>query len=208
VQQMRMPPVMARSAADKRAHVMREIVEIVLFVGLVFVIAHFVVASYGMNGNESMKPQLRDDDEIIVNRAAYILAGPSRGDVVLFASPANAKKLLLGRVIAIPGDTITITPTQVQVNGVALRETYVQAAAGGTANPIIIPQETLASGQYFILDDNRAAVDQDTHQFGDSRTFGPIPRADIQGKAALVFWPLKSVRGVSNFADVFSHVGK
>ena len=76
MQQMRMPPPMTRTAADKRAHVMREIVEIVLFVGLVFVIAHFVVASYGMNGNEAMRPQLRDDDEIIVNRAAYILAGP------------------------------------------------------------------------------------------------------------------------------------
>ena len=208
MQQMRMPPMMTRTAADKRAHVMREIVEIVLFVGLVFVIAHFVVASYGMNGNEAMRPQLRDDDEIIVNRAAYILAGPSRGDVVLFANPTNAKKLLLGRVIAVPGDTITITPTQVQVNGVALQETYVQAAASGSANPIIIPQETLASGQYFILDDNRAAVDQDTHQFGDSRTLGPIPRSAIQGKAVLVFWPLKSVRGVSNFADVFSHVGR
>jgi signal peptidase I len=208
VQQMRMPPMMARSAADKRAHVMREIVEIVLFVGLVFVIAHFVVASYGMNGNEAMRPQLRDDDEIIVNRAAYVLSGPSRGDVVLFANPTNAKKLLLGRVIAVPGDTITITPTQVQVNGVALQETYVQASASGSANPIIIPQEKLTDGQYFILDDNRAAVDQDTHQFGDSRTLGPIPRAAIQGKAVVVFWPLKNVRGVSNFADVFSHVGK
>jgi signal peptidase I len=59
----------------------------------------------------------------------------------------------------------------VTINGAPLHEPYVKT--GG--NPIWGIAVTLGPGEYFLLEDNRP------NSF-DSRSFGPIPRANIVGK--------------------------
>jgi signal peptidase I len=189
----------SRTAAQARAHLMREIVEALLFVGLIFIIVHFAIQAFRV-ADSSMSPQLKADETVVVNNAAYLLGGPSRGDVVVFHNPNSLNQLLIERVIATPGDTITITASQVQVNGVTLNETYVDGSTNG-GGPVV-SQLKLSNGQYFLMPDNRQAG------AADSRTFGPVAGSNIAGKAVLVFWPLSSMHGISSFSNVFSGIGK
>jgi signal peptidase I len=196
---MKRSPATTRLASDKRAHVMREIVETLLFVGLVFLIVQFAIRPVRVV-DSSMEPHLYANQLLIVNRAAYLISGPSRGDVVVYYSPQNTSEELIGRIIAVPGDTITVSISTVTVNGVALNETYVQPAAGGQVNEGVVPTTKLSPNQYFVMFDNRQ------YSNNDSRSFGPLPRQNILGRAVLVFWPFNQLGGISNYSDVFQNV--
>jgi signal peptidase I len=196
---MKRSPATTRLASDKRAHVMREIVETLLFVGLVFLIVQFAVRPVRVV-DSSMEPHLHSGQLLIVNRAAYILSGPSRGDVVVYYSPQNTSEELIGRIIAVPGDTISVSISTVTVNGVTLNETYVQPSVGGQLNEGVVPATRLGTDQYFVMFDNRQ------YSNNDSRSFGPLPRQNILGRAVLVFWPFNQLGGISNYSDVFQNV--
>lgn len=192
-------PVMNRSAAMKRAHLMREILETLLFVALVFVIVHFAIQPYRIS-DVNMKPQLNPDQLVVVNKWAYLAGGPSRGDVVVFYDPTNISQQLVARVIAVPGDTVKVSPASIIVDGVTLNEPYAQVPDGVAPNAKIT-SVTLGNNQYFIANDSRLVG-------SDSRSFGAVARANIVGKAVVVFWPLSAFTGVSTYPDVFSHIGK
>jgi signal peptidase I len=184
---------------------MREIVETLLFVGLVFLIVQFAIRPVRISDN-SMAPHLLPNQLVIVNHAAYLLSGPSRGDVVVFYDPRNSSLESIGRVVAVPGDTISISLSAVTVNGVVLHESYLAPTPSGQ-NQEFVPSTKLGSNDYFIMFDNRAFEGTDCQTQGcDSRSVGEIPRRNILGRAVLVFWPLNQFGGISNYSDVFSNV--
>lgn len=189
-----------RKMAEQRAHLLREIVETLLFVGLVFIIVHFAIQTYRV-ADTSMTPQLQPDQLVVINKAAYVFSGPQRGDIVLVDDPTDPSKQYLERVIGIPGDTITVTVSTVQVNGVTLNEPYVHLASGSVESPTIVPPTKLGPNQFWVMNDSRSNVT-------DSRTFGPAPRSNIAGKAVLIFWPLSQLSGISTFPGVFAGVSK
>ncbi|HZC04724.1 MAG TPA: signal peptidase I [Ktedonobacterales bacterium] len=188
-----------RTAAERRAHLMRELVEVLLFVGIVFA-AVSVTQSFG-TVDSSMAPALQVDQRVLVNKAAYILSGPGRGDVVLVADPQNPSQLLMRRVIAVPGDTILITATTVTVNGVTLDEHAYTGIATGQPESQIIGKYTLAQDQYWVMADARLAASNT-----DSRGFGAVSRANIVGRAEFVYWPLHDFHWIDGHPDVFSSV--
>lgn len=186
----------------QRAHLKREIVETLLFVGLIFLIVHVSIQTF-LISDSSMRPALHTGELVVVNKAAYLFGSPARGDVVVFYDPTDTtlKNQLIERVVAIPGDTVTITPDAVIVDGKTLNEPYVTVPEGGSENPKIVPKITLGDHQYFVLNDSRIASN-------DSRSFGPIQRNNIVGKAVLVFWPLSTFGGISTYPDVFSSISQ
>ena len=207
MQRKKRSPAAARLASNKRAHLMREIVETLLFVGIVFLIVQFAIHPVRVVDN-SMEPQLLPNQLVIVNRTAYFFGGPSRGDVIAYYNPTVSGQECIGRVIAVPNDTISITTNGVTVNGVTLNETYVQ---GNVVNQGIVPQTRLGQDKYFVLFDNRqvggtSANGTSQNVCLDSRSFGGLPRQNIIGRAVLVFWPLSQFGGISNFSDVFKNV--
>ncbi|MEO7002165.1 MAG: signal peptidase I [Ktedonobacterales bacterium] len=169
-----------RTASEQRAHLAREIFEVFLFVALIFIIVNVAVQSF-IIPDVTMAPLLQPNQYVLVNKAAYFFGGPSRGDIVLVANPQNPSQKLIRRVIAGPGDTITINAQHVIVNGAILNEPYVPAGEAGSES---IVNQKLGSNQYFVLCDARLSNDQ-----SDSRGFGAVPRANILGKAVMVFWP-------------------
>jgi len=187
------------TAAERRAHLMRELVEVLLFVGIVFA-AVSVTQSFG-TVDSSMQPALQPSQRVLVNKSAYAIFGPSRGDVVLLADPQNPSQLLLRRVIAVPGDTILITATTVEVNGVTLDEHAYTGIAQGQPESQFIGKYTLASGEYFVMADSRLAW-----AATDSRGFGPVSRKNIIGRAEFAYWPLRQFHWVDSHASVFSAV--
>jgi signal peptidase I len=190
---------LSRTAAERRAHLMRELVEVLLFVGIVFA-AVSVTQSFG-TVDSSMDPALQVGQRVLVNKSAYIIANPSRGDVVLIADPQSPSQLLLRRVIAVPGDTVLITATSVSVNGVSLDEHAYTGIAAGQPESQIIGKYTLGSDQFWVMADSRLAWSTT-----DSRGFGPLSRKNIIGRAEFVYWPLREFHWIVNHSGVFSGV--
>ena len=131
----------------------------------------------------SMLPRLVDQDRLFINKFVYHFEAIDRGDVVVFHYPRNPQLSYIKRVIAVPGDRLSIDRGQVYVNGKALDEPYVPAEYRDTRSldPTVIPD-----GQYFVLGDHRSIA-------SDSREFGTVKRDLIYGKAAFIYWPTQDV---------------
>ncbi|NOZ63658.1 MAG: signal peptidase I [Caldiserica bacterium] len=81
------------------------------------------------------------------------------------------------RVIALPGETVSVRGGKVFINGVYLYEPYIKSPPKYYLPPIKIPE-----GCYFVLGDNR-------NNSEDSSVYGPIPRELILGKDVFIYWP-------------------
>lgn len=86
------------------------------------------IADWNQVPTGSMKPTILEGDRVVVNKLAYDLkipfttvhvsewADPGRGEIVTFYSPDD-EKLLIKRVIGIPGDVVTMRNNQLLING-------------------------------------------------------------------------------------------
>src|SRR5271170_3286558 len=87
------------------------------------------IADWNIVPSASMLPTILEGDRIFVNKLAYDLKvpfttkhvltwdNPSRGDVIVFFSPADGTRLVK-RVIAVPGDQIELRNDHLFLNGV------------------------------------------------------------------------------------------
>ncbi len=129
----------------------------------------------------SMKPTLSNGDIVLLTKTTRF----DRGDLCAFAWN---NKLLIKRVIGLPGDWIEIdTDGTIYLNGDKLEEPYVQQLALGECDlefPFQVPQE-----QYFVVGDMRESSI-------DSRNslIGCIPKDQIVGKVFFRVWPFNSIR--------------
>ena len=129
----------------------------------------------------SMEPTLVNGDIVLLTKTTAF----GRGDICGFAWN---NKILIKRVIGIPGDWIEIdTDGTVYRNGEKLDEPYAQQIAFGECDlefPFQVPQE-----QYFVLGDMRESSI-------DSRNtlVGCVENEQIIGKIFLRIWPLKTMR--------------
>jgi signal peptidase I len=190
---------------------------------LLLAVALFAVRSSLADWNDvptgSMKPTILEGDRVYVNKLAYDLkvpfstwriarwADPARGDIVVFFSPFDGKRLVK-RVIGLPGDTIELRNEGLIINGQPVgyrsiaeerlrdvaptdRTTHIFATEelpGRThavaAFPAVQAKRsfgpfTVPAGQYFMMGDNR----DDSF---DSRYWGTVGRNQIVGRATAV----------------------
>ena len=177
----------------KRPHLLREIVELIAIALVLFLVIHFTMQAYQVN-DDSMQNTLHNGQHVLVNRVAYVFRAPGRGDVVVLRDPTNTDRTLLRRIVALPGDTVTLDSTTITINGVQLNEPYVPQKFNPGALTLKIP-----AGTYFVLPDNRLAD-------ADSRYFGPISSDLIIGKAVMVYWPLNQWRVIDTYSSVYSSI--
>ena len=129
----------------------------------------------------SMEPTLHNGDVVLLMKTTRF----NRGDLCGFTWN---NKLLIKRVIGIPGDWIEIdTDGTIYLNGEKLDEPYVEQKAFGECDlefPFQVPQE-----QYFVVGDMRESSI-------DSRNtlIGCIPKDQIVGKVFFRVWPFKSIQ--------------
>jgi signal peptidase I len=125
----------------------------------------------------SMQPTLYENDMVIVNKIAYKLGKPERGDVIIFHYPPNPTiEPYIKRVIGLPGDQVQVQGGVVSVNGQALREPYIKAA------PAYNGAWNVPAGALFVLGDNR-------NNSSDSHAWGVVPFGNVIGRAEMVYWP-------------------
>ena len=186
---------------------------------ILFVLVMLVFRSAGADWNQvpsgSMLPAILIGDRIVVDKLAYDLrlpftliriarwADPARGDVVTFNSPED-ERLLVKRVIGLPGDLVGMVDNRLTINGRPLeyrplqrrgsylrfeerlpdgmRTVVVQAALGGSGADSFAPVQ-VPPGHYLMLGDNR-------DHSRDSRAFGFVARERILGRATAVAFSL------------------
>lgn len=178
-----------------RSHLVRELVEIIVLTLLIFFLIRLVVQTYQVDG-QSMEPSLNANEYVLINKVAYIFKAPERGDVIVFHYPRDPRVDYIKRIIGLPGDTVRIDSTHVWVNDKLLDEkAYISAPVNPFAKIWKVPP-----GQYFVLGDNRPVSD-------DSRYWDYVPKANIIGKAVLVYWPVNKWQFINTHSDTFAGVG-
>ena len=166
---------------EKRYRLVREVIETLVLTVLMFLIIRLAVQNFNVDGH-SMEPNLHDQELILVDKWTYLFHAPARGDIVVFVAPPNPSLDYVKRVIGLPGDVITIKDTTVIVNGVTIPDPYVRPINQGNPFPSFT-NRVIPPNDYFVLGDNRNGS-------SDSRDWGCVPRANVIGRAALVYWPL------------------
>ena len=139
----------------------------------------------------SMQPTLQANNYIFLSKQSYRFGEPKAGDIVVFHTDLTTddghEKLLIKRVIALPGDVITIAEGKVYVNEKLMDEPYLmEKETLGYIEQMEIPE-----GELFVMGDNRR-VSIDSR---DSR-IGCVPIKMIVGKAFFRLYPFNSIGGL------------
>jgi len=140
----------------------------------------------------SMEPNFQSRELVVIERLSYLGKRPvKRGDVVAATFPGDPKRTrLIKRVIGLPGETVSIKDGQFSIDNQPLSEVYKITAGAPPYQEI--EALLLKNDEYYLAGDNRPGS-------SDSRLWGAVSRADIQGRASFVLWPLGSVRYVDRY---------
>ena len=182
-----------------------EALETIALAVLIFLILHVSVRNYRVELS-SMESTLLPKDRILVNKLIYshldpvevnnllpflsleedkgnlfFFRPPARGDIIVFQFHSDPTRDFVKRVIGLPGETIRIKWGEVFINGVPLKEPYIQEKDDRTISPFLIPEDG-----YFVLGDNRDGS-------SDSRDWGAVPLENIVGAAWIRYWPVPEI---------------
>ena len=134
----------------------KDIIGMVVYFLIVVAVMVFVVKFIGQRTvviGDSMQTTLSDGDNLITDKITYRFRDPKRFDIVVFPFKENTSKLLIKRIIGMPGETVQIKNGKVYINGYELQENYgiaVMNDAGLASEPILLGED-----EYFVLGDNR-----------------------------------------------------
>jgi len=181
----------------------REWVESILIAFVIAIVLQtFVVQAFKIPSG-SMIPTFNIGDRIFVNKFLYCaripfvnlrlpvmdVRQPKRGDIIVFTSPEDPKKDFVKRLIALGGETVEIKDGKIYIDGAestdpALRSRYYYNAGdyGKENTAVQVPKDC-----YYALGDNSA-------NSRDSRFWGFVPKANLIGKAVVIYWPLDRVK--------------
>jgi signal peptidase I len=214
---------MSFNGNDKPGWVIEFCVSFFPVIFAVLMLRSFVVEPFRIPSG-SMIPTLLVGDFILVNKFSYGLRDPvfhkrffgskepQRGDVVVFRWPGDQKTDYIKRIVGLPGDHLSYRNKVLLVNGEPVAQqpdgVYVVPNLqtpgtayrmvenlGGVEHHIIVNpgapaldfDYTVPAGQYFAMGDNRDGS-------SDSRFWGPVPEANLVGKAFFVWMSWDSAR--------------
>ena len=104
---------------------------------------------------ESMKPALKTWDFCLMLRQWHY--APRRGDIVMFRTADDPPLWFIKRVIALPGETVTIQGGSIRISGRSVPESYTVPN-----NFWNMPPTTVPAGKVFVLGDNRTVELEET----------------------------------------------
>ncbi len=193
-------PVEEATPAPHLAKVLRDwLVVVLIALGAAMLVRVYVLQQFYISG-PSMQTTLLENNRVLVNKLSYRLHDVHRGDVVVFDRVTTnggvvAHDDLIKRVIAVGGDTVSISQCNVIVNGKKIDESYLDVKSGGSQNlvdrcrVVDLEEQTIPKDKIFVMGDNRA-------ESFDSRSFGPIDKDLIVGRAFAIVWPLSKLSGL------------
>jgi signal peptidase I len=166
----------------------------------------------------SMEPTIHaKTDYLLVDESAYDSAEPQRGDIIVFMPPIPSENPFVKRIIALPGDKLTIRGGAIRVNDRPLPATipplhpdYAMNVAGyrllvdgnslAPAEANVAPRsewtapDRLPRRCYIVLGDN-VNNSEDSHIFGCAELRGTFSSGLARGKATQLIGKLVKVVG-------------
>jgi signal peptidase I len=169
------------------------IIDVVIAVILAAIVLFFIRPT--IVKQSSMEDTLHENDYMIMYKQAYRKHSPERGDIIIFQSSltdvdTGKDKLLIKRVIGLPGDEISIIDSQLYINGEYYPEDYLK---DGYTPACEIPAEgetfTVPEGMIFAMGDNRVgSIDSRYNEVGC------VSFEQIKGKVVLRLFPFDKIQ--------------
>ncbi len=152
----------------------------------------------------------------VINKKIIELSKPNRGDIVVFRYPKDPTVDYIKRIVGLPGDKVVYSNKKLTINDLPVQQTSLGSYQGlgqgeemsgaedllenltGVEHRILIRNGTptvefvyvVPEGNYFAMGDNR-------DNSNDSRYWGPVPEANLVGKAFFIWmswdWQNKGV---------------
>lgn len=160
---------------NRRKEIIKELIDLGIFALCMLILFNFILKiNYVPTG--SMTPEICAGDIAVCSPIPYWFSKPQRGDVITFEGEND--KILVKRIVGMPGDVISFENCQVHING----EVYEEAYIGEDIETLGFGTFTVPEGHYFVLGDNR-------EHSNDSRFFREpyISEERILMKKLLVF---------------------
>ena len=182
--------------------------DIYVIIILVILIRTFVISPYRISG-PSMCPTFNayngfcnhgKGEYLIVNKFLYFIKEPNRGDIIVFKRPGGEGESFIKRIIAIPGDTLTLDDGYVFIKDgsgdeVQLDESHYlgeenlgNTQAFGGKSEFTVPEDS-----YFVMGDNRVeSLDSRssfTSNYSSKNSTPFVPKDNIAGKAWIILFP-------------------
>jgi signal peptidase I len=195
----------AKRSKSTTSSIVELVVIVVVAIGLAIAIQAFIVKPYRIPSG-SMEPTLSVGQRVLVDR---VFSEPHVGEIAVFHPPEGAVQGQCGlagegrgtqsacsvadstvasvnfikRIVAGPGDVISIVQGHVIRNGVHEKDGYIRPCAVSSAAECNFPRPIrIPAGRWFMMGDNRGESD-------DSRFWGPVPKGWIIGGAFATYWP-------------------
>lgn len=150
---------------------------IIIAAVVVFIIRAFLFQPFLVSG-ASMEPTISQNNYLIIDELTYHVRSPERGEMIVFRYPNDPSTFYIKRIIGLPGEAVDIESGRVNINSAPLDESsYLKDAK--TFGTVRIK---LASGNYFVMGDNRS-------NSYDSRSWGPLDQSFIVGRALIRLFP-------------------
>jgi len=153
----------------------------------------------------------------VINIKILDVSSPKRGDVMVFRYPGDPATNFIKRVIGLPCDRIASRDKPLIINGTpvpqSLRGDYTYSERGDRADHVLFSRQmretlddrahdilvtdlpgsgtdeyTVPQGHYFVMGDNR-------DRSNDSRFWGPVPEANVVGRAFFVWFSWDMIHG-------------
>jgi signal peptidase I len=201
------PEISAPTRRGVLFHILDVVFNIVVIVAIVGGVRTFLVSPFQVEGH-SMDSTLADGEYIVINKLAYWIGTPQRGDVVVLRPPTMPDRYYVKRVIGVPGDTIIIADGQVRVRQageeVALQEPYLDERNQGKTFPCLgrgTPDQPLTyevpEGRYVVLGDNRTnSTDSRCFSDGQGQPSPFVSVEDVKGKVWVVALPISKIQAL------------
>jgi signal peptidase I len=130
---------------------------------------------------DSMSPMLHPGDLIFADLSKNARTNLHDGEVILLH---HNDAIVIKRILAMPGETISGDFRKVYRNGNLLGEPYL-APPSTTELPWMIsfPPRTLGASEIFVMGDNR-----DNSLDSRAADYGPVKLSDVVGKYSWIYW--------------------
>jgi len=158
-------------------------IKVIVSALLIAIVLRTFVFQMALVNQISMDPTLHEGQMLVISKINYFVGDPNRGDIIVLKDEVE-NKLLIKRVIGLPGEVVQLKNGKVYINAKELQPDYTSFPTFAYAQE----EWTLPEGEYFVLGDNR-------EHSRDSRAenVGMVYRKNIIGRAVFRIWPFNKL---------------